>query len=80
MTPEEWHKVKGVLQTALELDPRARETFLDSACAGQESMRSEVESLLNCHEEDDAFLEQPAAVGSSTNADRRAAIFWRSID
>jgi len=62
MTPEEWHKVKGVLQTALELDPQARETFLDSACAGQESMRSEVESLLKSHEQDDAFLEQPAAV------------------
>jgi len=62
MTPEEWHKVKEVLQTALELDPQARETFLDSACAGQESMRSEVESLLNSHEQDDAFLEQLAAV------------------
>ena len=62
MTPEEWHKVKGVLQTALELDPQARETFLDSACAGHESMRSEVESLLTSHEQDDAFLEQPAAV------------------
>jgi eukaryotic-like serine/threonine-protein kinase len=62
MTPEEWHKVKEVLQTALELDPPARETFLDSACAGQESMRSEVESLLKSHEQDDAFLEDLAAV------------------
>ena len=31
MTPEEWHKVKEVLQTALELDPGARAGFLDSA-------------------------------------------------
>ncbi len=62
MTPEEWHKVKEVLQTALELAPQARETFLDSSCAGQESLRSEVESLLTSHEQDDAFLEQPAAV------------------
>ncbi len=62
MTPEEWHKVKEVLQTALELDPQARETFLDSACAGQEAMRSEVESLLKSHEQDDAFLEHLAAV------------------
>ena len=62
MTPEEWHKVKEVLQTALELDPQARETFLDSSCAGQESMRSEVESLLKSHEQDDDFLEHLAAV------------------
>jgi serine/threonine protein kinase len=62
MTPEEWHKVKEVLQTAVELDPQARETFLDSACAGQESMRSEVESLLKSHEQDDAFLEHLAGV------------------
>jgi eukaryotic-like serine/threonine-protein kinase len=62
MTPEEWHKIKSVLATALELDEADRRLYLDSACAGQTSMRSEVESLLKCHEEDDAFLEQPAAV------------------
>ena len=62
MTREEWHKVKEVMQTAIELDPQTRETFLDSACAGQESIRSEVESLLESHEQDDAFLEHLAAV------------------
>jgi len=62
MTPEEWHKVKEVLQAALEVDPQARETFLDSACACQESMRSEVESLLMSHDQDDDFLEHLAAV------------------
>jgi eukaryotic-like serine/threonine-protein kinase len=65
MTPEEWHKVKEVLQTALELDPQARETFLDSACVGQESMRSEVESLLQSHDEDIAFLDASAAVDAA---------------
>ena len=56
MTREEWHKVKSVLATALELDDTDRQVYLDSACAGQTSMRTEVESLLKCHEEDDAFL------------------------
>lgn len=60
MTSEEWRKVKEVLQTALELDPPARETFLDSACAGQESLRSEVESLLRSEDEEEVFLEAPA--------------------
>jgi hypothetical protein len=35
MTPEEWHKIKEVLQNALEIDPQVRRNFLDSACAGE---------------------------------------------
>jgi serine/threonine protein kinase/tetratricopeptide (TPR) repeat protein len=66
MTPEEWHKVKEILQTALELEVPARKDYLDSACAGQPSMRIEVESLLESHEEDSAFLELPAA-GDAAN-------------
>jgi len=35
MTPEEWHEIEEVLQTAIELDRPARAKFLDSACAGK---------------------------------------------
>jgi serine/threonine protein kinase len=66
MTPEEWHKIKAVLETALELDLLARVNYLDSACAGQVSVRSEVESLLQSHDEDSAFLEAPAAVDAAS--------------
>ena len=62
MTPEEWHEVKAILQTALELDPRARANFLHSACAGRDSVRGEVESLLESHERDETLLEQPVAI------------------
>src|SRR5580693_2867550 len=62
MTPEEWLKIKKVLQAALEIEPGGRRDFLDSACADQISVRCEVESLLLAHEEDQSFLEQPAAV------------------
>ena len=62
MTPEEWHKIKSVLGTALELNDADRRAYLDSACARDNLVRSEVESLLRSHQEDDAFLEQPAAV------------------
>jgi len=65
MTPEEWLKIKSVFQTALELDPPARVNYLDSACVGQASVRSEVESLLESHEEDCDFLEVPAAVDAA---------------
>jgi eukaryotic-like serine/threonine-protein kinase len=65
MTPEEWQKIKSVLATALELDPPARVNYLDSACTGQASLRSEIESLLQSHDEDSAFLEAPAGVDAA---------------
>jgi eukaryotic-like serine/threonine-protein kinase len=65
MTPQEWREVKAVLQTALELDSQARADFLDSACAGQDSVRSEVESLLQSLECGETFLEQPVAIDAA---------------
>lgn len=65
MTPEEWHKIKSVLQTAIELDVVARRDYLDSACASQPYLRTEVESLLQSYDEDGAFLESPAAVDAA---------------
>lgn len=65
MTPEEWRKVKEVLETALELEVAARRNYLRCACAGQPSVRIEVESLLQSHDGDGAFLEFPAAVDAA---------------
>jgi eukaryotic-like serine/threonine-protein kinase len=69
MTPEEWHEVKQVLQTALELPPELRESFLDSACPREGSIRSEVESLLRSHDEDEIFLERSVAVSPASLLD-----------
>ena len=76
MTPEEWHKIKEILQTVIELDPDARENFLDSACAGQSSMRSEVESLLQSHEQNKNFLEQPVAIDAADVVSSTASAAW----
>lgn len=65
MTPEEWRKIKEVLQTALELEPQARQTFLDNECVGQVPVRREVESLLRSDEQDRAFLEEPAVIDAA---------------
>ena len=46
MTPERWQQVKGVLQSALELAPSERTAFLDQSCAGDQTLRQEVDSLL----------------------------------
>src|SRR5260370_34422034 len=60
MTPEEWQRVRPILESALELDPESRSAFVDSACAGDEGLRLEIQSLLADHGQTGHFLEEPA--------------------
>jgi eukaryotic-like serine/threonine-protein kinase len=49
------------------LDRRAgpeRQAYLDAACAGDNALRQQMESMLAAHERDGAFLEQPAVAGA----------------
>ena len=50
MTPEQWQRVRLILESALELDSANRPAFLDGACADL-SVRHEVESLIASHEQ-----------------------------
>ena len=43
---ERWQEIDRVFIAALECEPAARAAFLDEACAGDELLRQEVESLL----------------------------------
>src|SRR5688572_6262536 len=47
MTSERWRHVSKLYHEALARDPTARDAFLRDACAGDEVLRREVESLLN---------------------------------
>src|SRR6266567_2393615 len=60
MTPEHWQRIKTLLQSALEREPGERSAFLDQACAGDESLRKEVESFVISHEQAGGFIEEPA--------------------
>ena len=60
MTPEQWQKVRPILESALELDPESRSAFVDRACSDDESLRQEVLSLLSDQEQPNQFLEKPA--------------------
>jgi len=60
MTPEQWQKVRPILESALELDAARRPEFLDSACADL-SLRSEVESLIASHEQAGTDVLNPAS-------------------
>lgn len=50
MKPEQWQKVKRILEVALEREPGERKAYLDEACA-ETSVRREVESLIAAHEQ-----------------------------
>ena len=45
-TPERWKEIDRIFAAALEHAPAERAAFLDEACAGDELLRKEVESLL----------------------------------
>jgi len=60
MTPERWHRVKELFESALERTPDERSAFLDQSDDGDESLRREVESLLASYAEGESFMEQPA--------------------
>jgi eukaryotic-like serine/threonine-protein kinase len=63
MNPEEWQKVRSILESALDLDPKSRSAFVDSACAGDERLRHELESLLAADEKGrSGFLQSPPAM------------------
>jgi serine/threonine protein kinase/tetratricopeptide (TPR) repeat protein len=60
--PENWDQVKELFALALERDPAQRSGFLREACAGDDSLRTEIESLLSSFNDAPAFLEDcPAA-------------------
>src|SRR5262245_11536188 len=60
MKPERWRQIESLYYTALERGPTERAAFLVEACAGDEELRREVESLLAAHEQSESFLATPA--------------------
>jgi serine/threonine protein kinase/tetratricopeptide (TPR) repeat protein len=59
---EKWDQVKEIFSQALERQPEERSTFLRQACAGDDSLRAEIESLLSSFDGASNFLEEfPAA-------------------
>jgi WD40 repeat protein/serine/threonine protein kinase len=57
---ESRNKVKALCNEVLDLDLRERTAFLTAACAGDDQLRREVESLLRHEATVDAFMVKPA--------------------
>jgi hypothetical protein len=60
MKPERWQQIERLYHAALKREPDARAAFLDDTCAGDEALRSEIESLLRFQGKAERFIEAPA--------------------
>ncbi len=58
--PERWQRIEQLYHAALECDANERESFLTAACAGDEALRGEIETLLRCDARAEHFIELPA--------------------
>src|SRR6266850_2655132 len=57
-TPQRWQEIDRIFAAALELEREEREAFLNRACAGDEQLRKEVESLI-AHDVPESFVGGP---------------------
>ncbi len=57
--PQQWKKIKEIVGAALEREPAERALFLEKACAQDESLRAEVDSLLSEFEKSSGLSEHP---------------------
>ena len=57
MNPERWQKLNELFHAALDHEPATRAGFLGNACAGDESLRTQVAALLDAHDKAGTFIE-----------------------
>jgi serine/threonine protein kinase/TolB-like protein/Tfp pilus assembly protein PilF len=60
MNPERWNKIKELFSSAYVLSVAERSEFLGRACGDDHELRSEVEKLIDSHEEEDLFMQNSA--------------------
>lgn len=60
METNNWQQIETFFHSALSLSGGERDAYLSQACAEDNSLRSEVESLIAAFEENGEFLDEPA--------------------
>ena len=77
MRPERWLQIEELFHSACDLPDVQRDSYLQRACKGDESLRLEVETLLKHGATPQSVLEQPAiaVMAKATVADE----FWSGI-
>src|SRR5438552_2669638 len=60
MTPEHWKQIDKILQSALDLPSEERDRFLNEACANNQTLRDQIDSLLASSPGKESFIDRPA--------------------
>ena len=60
MQAERWRRIEELYHAAVELEEGKRGCFLEQACTDDETLRREIDSLLDYDREVSGFLESPA--------------------
>jgi serine/threonine protein kinase len=62
MQPERWQQISGIFKSALALEPAERAAYVASQCVGDESLRCEVQRLIESHHraDEENFIGSPA--------------------
>jgi serine/threonine protein kinase len=61
LSAETWERVQEIFNAAVDLPPAERAALLERECAGDMTLRDEVESLLASDEQATSFIEDPAS-------------------
>jgi hypothetical protein len=60
MKQEQRQKIEKIVNSALDLKPAERNTYLDRVCGADKELRAEVDRLLARQGEAERFIEKPA--------------------
>ncbi len=62
MEPERWQQISEIFKSALDLEPGERMAYVEQKCGADESLRREVDRLIQSHHKGDAerFIDSPA--------------------
>ena len=81
MTSDRWPRIEQIYHAALTRDANHRAAFLAEACAGDEALRREVESLLNQPASADLFLDgQAIAVAAQLVSRSSSELIGQLVD
>ena len=80
MTDDRWSRADRIFDAALDRPPEERAAFLAEACAGDNALRSTVESLLRHYGTAGSFLEEPAVkLAGAGSAQPAASLVGRQL-
>lgn len=81
MTPERYKLIGDLFHAALEVKSAERAAFLERACASDEELRREVESLIISHQKSGDFIAAPAfEIAAKVMANQQSAVVGQALN